>query len=38
MGLLDDLLGQLAGGAPQRPAAPTNTQQAGPGMGPAWEA
>jgi len=34
MGLLDDLLGQLAGGAPQRPAAPTNTQQsAGPGMG-----
>jgi uncharacterized protein YidB (DUF937 family) len=38
MGLLDDLLGQLAGGAPQRPAAPTNTQQTtqpsgGPGMG-----
>ena len=34
MGLLDDLLGQLTGGAPQRPAAPTNTQQsAGPGMG-----
>ena len=34
MGLLDDLLGQLAGGAPQRPAAPTNTRQsAGPGMG-----
>ena len=34
MGLLDDLLGQLAGGTPQRPAPPTNTQQsAGPGMG-----
>ena len=34
MGLLDDLLGQLAGGAPSRPATPTNTQQsAGPGMG-----
>ena len=34
MGLLDDLLGQLAGGAPARPAAPTTTQQStGPGMG-----
>ena len=34
MGLLDDLLGQLAGGAPARPATPTTPQQsAGPGTG-----
>jgi uncharacterized protein YidB (DUF937 family) len=39
MGLLDDLLGQLAGGTPQRPDAPSATQQsAGPGMGAAMAA